>query len=328
MPQIKVNAILFPVKQKKTKKRRLISVVLPCLNESGNLPLIIPEIIAFIPKKYDYEIICIDDGSSDDSFDVIKKMAFKNKKIRGESFYKRFGHQAALIAGIKAARGEAIVTMDSDFQHPPKLLPEIIKLWEKGHDLVKMRKNEDKNVGMTHKITRTICYQIWSFFSDGVLTYGVSDFRLMDRKVAKYILKSGEREMFLRGVASLGARNPVTLPYKVEKRRHGKSSYNLGAFINMFFTGLVSFSTKPVRMAAFVGIFISFFGSVMLVYDLIRALVSGRRIIEGWISLMFVVMILNGFIIFYLGILGEYLSIVFKEVKKRPKYLIAERVNL
>ncbi len=305
-----------------------ISVVLPCFNESENLPLLVPEIVKNIPKSYDYEIICIDDGSTDSTKDVIMAMASQNKKIKGLSFYKRSGHQAALVAGIKYAKGEAVITMDSDFQHPPKLIPKFIKLWEDGFDLVNAKKQQDKSQSIFLKIERKIGYFIWSKITDNLIPPGVSDFRLMSHKVAAYVTRSKEKEIFLRGLVTLAAKNKTEIPYKVGQRKFGKSSYTLKMFANMFINGFISFSTKPIRIASLMGLAIAFITGTFLIYDLAYAILTGRKIIQGYVSIVFLMLILNGFIIFYMGILGEYMGVIFKEVKKRPHYLINKKINL
>jgi dolichol-phosphate mannosyltransferase len=307
-------------------KRKLISIVLPALNEAGNIEELLPLIEKNIPAKYSYEIIVVDDGSKDKTFTVVSALAHKNPKIKGISLYRRFGHQAALLAGIANAKGEAIITMDSDFQHPPEKLALMLKLWEEGNDLVQMKKRQ-KEKGLFEPIRR-VGYFIWSKASDGVLVPGASDFRLMDRHIAEFILQSSETEVFLRGVVQLAAKNPTSIEYEVQKRKHGSSSYTFNMFWNMFINGFISYSTKPIRLVSYVGLLISLIGAFFLISDGLYSFFSDEKIIEGWLTTVFLVLIMNGFIIFYLGILGEYLGVIFKEVKKRPKYIIEKTVNI
>ena len=201
---------------------KLVSVVLPCHNEEKNIGEIVPEITQNIPSSYDYEIICVDDGSSDNSLKEIEQLSRKNNKVKGLSFYRNFGHQQALRAGIEKAKGEVVITMDADFQHPPNLIPKLIALWEKGFDLVQGQKKSDKNASLLINIQRKLGYFLWTKISDGVILPGVSDFRLMSRPIATYIADSNESEVFLRGLVQLAAKKPTTLPYEVNKRRYGK----------------------------------------------------------------------------------------------------------
>lgn len=305
-----------------------VSVIIPTFNESKNIPLIVPAVIKNIPKKYDYEIIFVDDNSPDETFEAVRKIAQKNKRIKGICMYRRFGLQPSFLAGIKKASGDTIITMDADFQHPPELLPKLISLWEKGYDLVQPQKQEDESFNPVLRPIRQVAYRVWESISSGTLTPGVSDFRLMDRKVAEFITLSGETEIFLRGLVNIGSNNPLLIPYKVGKRKFGKSKINLRQLLNIFIVGFISFSPKPLRLASFFGLLIAISTSIFLIIDILHAIISGRTIIPGWETIVFLLLILNGFIIFYLGILGEYIGIIFKEVKKRPPYIIGKEVNL
>jgi len=310
------------------KNKKKISVVVPCLNEEKNIPLLVPEIMANIPKGYDWEIILVNDGSSDNTESKIAKLCLKNKKVKGIFLYRRFGHQAALMAGIKEALGDAVITMDGDFQHPPQKLGEMILLWETGNDLVMGKKKEDKTQGVLMSLKRRVGYLIWEKTTGGILIPGVSDFRLMSKGVRNYILKSKETEIFLRGIVMLAAKNPVFMDYKVDARRFGKSSYSTRVFINMFINGLITFSTVPLRSAGVVGLMVALSAGVFVFADMTRALILGKMIIEGWKTVVLLMLILNGFVIFYLGVIGEYIGVIFKEIKRRPSYLVKERLNI
>lgn len=305
-----------------------ISVVLPCRNESENLPLLIPQIIKNIPRKFAYEIICIDDGSTDGTGEVIKILARKNKNIKGIIFYKNFGHQQALRAGIEKSSGDAIIMMDADFQHPPEKIKEFIKLWERGFDLIQARKVKDQTSSLIIKIQRIFGYRIWKFITNDTISPGISDFRLVSKEIRDHLLSSQENEIFLRGIVSLVANNPITISYIVGKRKYGKSSYTLKMFLDMFINGFISFSVTPLRFATVLGI-VSFLGvGTLIAIDIIRALATGKRIVEGYISLSFLTLVVNSILMIYLGILGEYIGVIFKEVKKRPHYIVRDTVNL
>lgn len=305
-----------------------LSIVLPALNEAGNLPSLVPEIISHIPKKYAWEIIIVDDGSTDGTSRVIEALGSGDKRIKGLVMYRRFGHQSALRAGITKATGDAVITMDSDFQHPPELLPKLISPWEKGHDLVQAKKAEDKSAGHIRSLERAIGYWVWNKVSNGVLSPGISDFRLMDKRVVSFVNQSDESEIFLRGLVMLVSKNPIFVPYRVGVRKYGRSSYSTRIFMNMFANGFISFSVKPLRLAWVVGVLIILSSSVFLVWDIFRAIVFHIPIIQGWLTVVTLLLLLNGFIILYLGIIGEYIGVLFKEVKNRPKYLVQKTINL
>lgn len=304
-----------------------LSIVIPAHNEEGNLSSIAKEIIKNIPSKYDYEIIFIDDGSKDKTLNEIKKLS-KNKKIKGISLYKNFGQQAALFAGIKHANADIIISMDADGQHPPQLIPKMVSLWEKGHDVVILQKSEDKQMSLFMKLNRKIAYPIWSFLSDGIIIPKTSDFRLIDKNIAQTIKDSNESTVLVRGFVTSNANNIAFLEYKVRKRRKGKSSYNFKKLFLLFVDGILLYSTKPLRIASILGLIIAVATGLFLSFDIIHALFLGERIVKGYVTLVLLSLILNGFIIFYLGILGEYIGIIFKEVKNRPLFLIKEKINL
>lgn len=198
----------------------------------------------------------------------------------------------------------------------------------KGHDLVQAKKTIDPTTSLGKNIVRNICYSIWSKISDGILIPGVSDFRLMSKPIAKYISHSSEREIFLRGQVQLAAKNPAIITYKVGKRKYGNSSYDSRILINMFLNGFISFSSKPLRMAWILGLIISGLATIYILIDIILSIISGRSTIEGYKTIVILLLILDGFIIFYLGVLGEYIGVIFKESKGRPGYIIDKTINL
>lgn len=302
---------------------RLISVVLPCHNEEKNITPLLTEIKKSIPRGYNYEIVFVDDGSTDSTRFVIEKLAKKDKKVRGIILHRNFGHQWALYAGIVKARGEAVITMDADFQHPPQAISKMVNGWMEGHDVIQMQKSDAES----SKTTRSLAYKVWKWVSGGILIPGASDFRLIDRKVVDYLSYSEEREIFLRGITQIAASNPLVIKYKVGKRKFGKSSYTHKMFLNMFINGFISFSTFPIRIASIFGLILAFCSAAFLLTDILRAFITGRSIIQGYITIVLLILILNGFIIFYMGILGEYLGVIFREVKKRPKYIVEKEIN-
>ncbi|KKS77839.1 MAG: hypothetical protein UV74_C0002G0065 [Candidatus Woesebacteria bacterium GW2011_GWB1_43_14] len=308
--------------------RKLLSVVLPCHNEAENIKLLVPEIIKNIPSGFNYEIICVDDGSKDKTRSEITNLCRRSKKIKGVFLYKRSGHQAALRAGLLCAKGVAIITMDADFQHPPTLIPKFVALWQKGFDVVNACKAEDKSVDFATRQGRKIGYFLWQKITGGLIRPAVSDFRLISSEVVTYLKSSHETKFFLRGMVSLAGKNITEISYRVNKRRFGNSSYSLSAFVNMFVEGFVSFSLKPLRLAFVVGSVVIIVTMIVFFFDLLLALRANRPIIEGYKTLAFLSIILNGFIIIYMSILGEYLGVIFSEVKKRPSYIVKETLNI
>ncbi len=308
--------------------KKKVSIVIPTFNEIKNVPLLTPEIIKYIPNKYDYEIIFVDDDSPDNTFLEVMKLGKKNKKIKGVKMYKRAGLQPSFMAGFKVATGAAVINMDADFQHPPKLIPKLIELWEKGHDLVEPIKAEDKHSSGVRLVLRNLGYKTWEHLTGGVLTQKVSEFRLMDREIVKYIANSHESEIYVRGVAKLAAKSPAYVPYRVGKRKYGKSNFNLSRMLGIFLTGIVSFSTKPLRIALIVGFVMLPISVSLIVTDSLCFYFFGLRIFGNVSLIAYLALLLLCFTIFYLGVLGEYLAVIFREIKKRPIYTIGQTVNI
>ena len=302
--------------------KKVISVVIPCHNEARNIPLIVPEIVKNIPKKYAYEIVLVDDGSTDLTHQEITKLCNKDRRVKGVIFNRNFGHQAAIMAGLKHTTGEAIISLDADFQHPPHLLPKFINQWEAGHDLVRSQKIADGHLPPLKSFFKKIGYAIWNYVTDGALLPGGSDFRLISKPIKDYLSQSKENQIFLRGNVTLASGNPTVIKYKVNKRKFGRSSYTTKMFANMFINGFISFSNKPLRIASLTGSLLFLTTTLFIIGDIIRALLIGESIIHGWITSMVVTIFLNAIIMIYLGILGEYIIVIFKETKKRPPYLI------
>lgn len=300
-----------------------VSIITPCHNEGKNISPLVKEIKENIPRKYSFEIILVDDGSSDDTESSIEKECNKDKRVRGIILHRNFGHQMALLAGIKAATGDAIVMMDADFQHPPKLIPLMLNEWEKKHDLVRMIKRKSDS-----GFIRKLGYNLWQWISRGMVFAGSSDFRLIDRKIGIFLAKSTERVIFLRGLVSSIARNPVNLTYQVGKRKFGSSSYSYKMFFNLFVNGIISFSTFPLRIASITGLIMTTGATFFLGGDIIFALITHTHIVKGYTTLVLLTIMLNGFVIFYLGIVGEYIGVIFREVKRRPKYIIERTLNI
>jgi dolichol-phosphate mannosyltransferase len=305
-----------------------ISIILPCYNEAENLPLLIPEISKNIPEKYDYEIICIDDGSSDNTGEIISNLCEADHHIKGIFFYRNFGLQQALRAGIAKASGDAVVTMDADFQHPPEVIPQFIKLWEEGHDVVQALKQQDKTSSKQFLASRSLAYKFWNYISDGILIPGSSDFRLIDKRVAEYIRDCPESKIFLRGVVQLAAKDPAVIPFIVQPRKNGRSAFGFRDLMNIFLNGIISFSIKPLRFAWIIGLSVTFIASIYIVADLMYALLIKSAVISGYKTLVLLMLILNGIQIFFMGIIGEYIGVIFKETKHRPIYRIEKLINL
>jgi len=304
-----------------------ISVVIPAYNEEENIGPLLKEIKKVVPRDYDYEFIVVDDGSTDSTREKIEILA-SDSRVKGIFLYRNFGHQPALLAGLTFARGDAVIIMDADFQHPPELIPKMIQLWRDGHDLVVARKKENRVPSLSLRLLRCMGYMMYRLVGNRVLIPGVSDFRLMDSRIATFVKRCPEYRFVLRGLSMLPARSLAIIPYRVGERRAGKSGYSFSKLFSLFLYSVTSFSLVPLRFASILGAILVLSSFVYLSYILVVKFLIGKAIIEGWTALVSLLVILFGFLFFYLGVLGEYLGAVFDEVKRRPRFLIESTVNI
>lgn len=311
---------------------KLISVVIPCHNEEKNIIPLVDEIKSVINKNFsanfDLEFVFINDGSKDKTLEILKSLAKNNKNIKIISFYRNFGHQSAVIAGLMFATGDIIVNMDGDFQHPPSTLVEMIKKYLDGHDLVICKKESVDPSGPIYRLIRQVSYPIFGLIGENKIIPGTGDFRLMDKKVLNTIKMLKEARFITRGLVTMYAKNIAIIPYKVADRREGKSSFNFVQHWRLYTSTITSFTIMPLRIATGIGLTLMLIAFGYLIYVLFMKFVLGIHVIEGFTSLIFVVITLFGFLFFYLGILSEYIGALFDEVKDRPKYIIDEKFNI
>ena len=299
-----------------------LSIVIPSFNEEGNIALIYNQIKDAV-NDFEYECFFVDDGSSDHTFKEIKKLAAEDSRVHGISFSRNFGHQTALTAGLQASKGDLVVMMDSDGQHPPKIINKLIEEQKKGFDIVNTQRLDTADASVFKNITSKYFYNILNLLSDVKIEAGSSDFRLMSRKAVDAFLQFEEKERFTRGLINwMGFKQSVIKYYAVE-RMSGKSKYTLGKMIRFAFVGITSFSSKPLKFSVYAGIFSLIFGLLYSIYIIVMY-VKGNTI-TGWASMMLVILFLGGIQLLSLGIIGEYLSGIFNESKKRPLYFIKER---
>lgn len=304
-------------------KNRDISIVVPVYNEEEVLEQFVEALLDHLKRiRYRYEIIFVDDGSVDHSIDVIKKYKSQNDSIKYISFTRNFGHQYALLEGIRRSSGAAVIMMDSDLQHPPSLIKDLIKEWEAGAKVVQTIR-QDQKISIIKKITSKLFYLALNLFSDLDLNLSTADFRLIDREVVVRLLEFQENDIFLRGLIPWLGYQISYIEFDAEPRFAGKSKYSMFKMLKFAITGLTSFTTFPLRIASVMGIVISIV-SFLVGIQAIYARLFTDKTITGWTSVMTGVFFIGGIIMLLLGILGEYLGKMFIEVKNRPKYIVKE----
>lgn len=301
-----------------------VSILIPVLNEAENILPLFYEVKKYVPE--DFELLFIDDGSTDSTFSEIQQLAFKDDRVKCISFSRNFGHQHALMAGMDYANGDYIITMDGDLQHPPSCLPVILERLENGHDIVLTKRMKTEDLGFVKKIFTRFFYRFINFLSDIPIEENVSDFRGFNRKVLTAIRKFEERDLFLRGIFSWVGFKKVTIPFDAPSRLHGESKYGFAAMMKLALRGTTSFSFKPLRISLLIGTIVSLISFVLLGFTVI-SYVQGKTV-PGWASLMTVVTFMGGIQLLVIGLMGEYIASLFRESKRRPLYIIDEMINV
>ena len=299
-----------------------ISIVIPAYNEAQNLSSVLSAVKQVLyPTQIKYEVIIIDDGSSDNTPEIIESLMTRNNELQFIRFSRNFGHQAALKAGIDHARGAAIVSMDADLQHPPGLIVEMIRHWKAGYEIVYTQRRSDPSLGLFKKLTSRFFYKILRAISDVRIEEGTADFMLMDRKVADIIKTQNDPFLFIRGLIPWMGFKQFKLVYDPANRLHGESKYTLRKMTTFAVNGITGFSIKPLRVAIFLGLIISLLSFLYGLYA-IWAFLYDDRVISGWASVITSILFIGGIQLIILGIIGEYIGKAYLQSKNRPFYLV------
>ena len=307
-------------------KKKLISIVVPVFNEEGNILPFFSELKKSIPGQYKAEFIFVDDGSTDSTLSQIKKLKLKNTNVKYLSFTRNFGHQYALKAGLDHAKGEAVISLDGDFQHPPSLIPKMLSKWDKdGFKIVYTRRVDDEKISYLKRVTSKYFYQIINSMSEAKIDVGSADFRLLDREVVDVIVHSTESTLFLRGLVSWTGHQSFGIDYHPDKRSWGISKYTYPKMLSLALDAITSFSIVPLRFATIIGLFMALFSGIYGLYAVIVFITHRNSVIIGWPSVIISVLFIGGLQLMILGIIGEYIGKIFLETKKRPLYIIQEK---
>lgn len=300
-----------------------VSVIIPSYNEENNIkPLF--DAISKNTKEYNVELIFIDDGSSDKTLENIKNLASQSIDIRYISFTRNFGHQNALKAGYDFATGDCIISMDGDMQHPPELIPEMIRLWQQGYKIVSTKRKHTKSLSFFKRFTSRLYYKILNFFSEIKIENGSSDFRLLDKKVVQELKNFNENYLFFRGLIPWLGFSQIQLEYIESQRFSGKTKYSFSKMLHFASDGITSFSVKPLKISIYLGFIIAFIAFLYILYAIYISVFTNNAI-TGWTSTIISVLFIGGIQLIMIGILGNYLGKLFMENKKRPNYIIKEK---
>jgi dolichol-phosphate mannosyltransferase len=302
-----------------------ISFIIPAYNEEGNIFKIVELINKCVVENlndYEAEIIFINDGSSDNTFGKIKEVSQQNTNVFYIQFSRNFGQRNALKAGLLMCKGDCAISLDCDLQHPIDLIPEMVKEWQKGNQLVYTIRKEDKSLPFLKRFSSKIFHKVISFLSDTHIEYGVSDFRLLDRKVIDVVAKLKEKDIFWRGIVKWVGFKNTTITYVPNERLSGETSYNFNGLVKLAMTGIISFSVKPLYFAIYLGGLFTFL-SLFYIPFILYCAVTGIAV-SGWSSIITLIIFFGGLQLIILGIIGLYIGELFSEVKQRPGYIIDE----
>ena len=279
-------------------------------------------------QNYDHEIIFINDGSKDKTLEILEEIAANDEKIKVVSFSRNFGHQCAVTAGIKYVTGDAIVIIDADLQDPPELIPEMLKYWEEGYEVIYGKRKSREGESGFKLLTARLFYKTLNALSDVEIPKDTGDFRLVDRKVIDVVNSLPEHNKFLRGLFSWVGFNQTPFEYERKERFAGKTKYPLKKMLKLAGDGILSFSTKPLKLVGVLGglsVVISF---IILIYSILSFAFKWNNLTAGWTSLMVTMTFMFGITLISIWMLSEYIARIYDEVRGRPQYIIKKKINI
>lgn len=304
----------------------LLSIVLPAYNEEQNIPNTVKVLTGMLTENaIDYELVFVSDGSRDATFARIQKAAAENPKVRGAEFSRNFGKEAAIFAGLSLAAGDAVVVMDCDLQHPPEVVLEMWKLWRGGAEVVEGIKESRGRESLAHKLSAGLFYKVMSRLIKMDMNAS-SDFKLLDRKVVDVLLGLPERNTFFRALSFWAGFRREYVSYQVQERQFGESKWSTLSLMKYAVTNATSFSTLPLQLVTVMGMVSILFSVVLFIQTFVKYL-SGTAV-EGFTTVILLILVIGGFLMLSLGIIGHYIARIYEEVKGRPKYIIRRTTDV
>ncbi len=301
-----------------------ISAVIPCFNEQDNIIPLYQGLTDVLKPYPVYELLFVDDGSNDNSLEIIRSLASTDTRVRFLSLSRNFGHQHALKAGLDHASGDCVISLDADMQHPPALIPVLIEQWQQGYEVVNTIRGEQKSLSKSKKITSGLFYHLVNKLSSVEIKPGVADFRLLDRKVVDALKQFNENYLFLRGLIPWLGFRQTSVNYEPAERFAGQTKYSFIRMLRFALDGITSFSNRPLYLSIGLGAVIAGLAFVYGLYALYVHLFTDAAL-PGWTSITASVLFIGGIQLMMLGIIGIYLGKLFIENKRRPNYIISQK---
>jgi dolichol-phosphate mannosyltransferase len=300
-----------------------LSVVVPAYNEVESLPLLLARLRGVLAPLGPYEVVIIDDGSRDGTIEFLRRAGAEHPELRYVSFSRNFGHQNALRAGLVEARGDCVITMDADLQHPPELIPELLAGWRAGADVVYTVRRDD-NTSWFKRRTAALYYRMLAALSDDPPAPGSADFRLLDRRVVDVFAELKEHTIFLRGLVPWVGFRQAEVPYTPDARKTGVTKYTVHRMMRLAMEGVTATSIRPLMLASMFGVFLALTAIVYAGYAIYIRVHTGTAV-PGWTSTVVVTALIGGTQLIFMGVLGAYVGQVLREVRGRPPYIVRER---
>lgn len=305
----------------------LVSVVIPVYYEEAVVEVCYKELKRVMYKnKWGYEFIFVNDGSQDKTLSILKDLAQADHQVKIIDFSRNFGHQIAVTAGVFHSLGDVTVIIDADLQDPPRVIEEMVAKWQSGYDVVYAKRKKRKGETYFKLLTAKWFYRFLHYMAEIEIPMDTGDFRLMDRKVVEAFKQMPEKNRFVRGMVSWVGFDQTFIEYERDERLAGTTKYPLKKMIHFAADGIISFSTKPLKMVRTLGSLTILVAIALLIYSLISKFIT-HDVVTGWTSLMVAITFFSGVQLFSIGLLGEYIARIYDESKRRPLYLIKEKIN-
>lgn len=326
-PEFRIPLDSRPERERREEAMSL-SVVVPCFNEEQVLRDTNQRLVAVLERlPLRFEIIYVDDGSKDLTPEILRGLAALDERVRVISLSRNFGHQMAITAGLEYASGDAVIIIDADLQDPPEVIVEFVERWTNGYDVVYGVRSDREGESLFKLWTAKLFYRAISGLSDTEIPLDTGDFRLMDRRVVNALLSMPERDRFVRGMVSWLGFSRVAVPYRRAARFAGTTKYPLRKMVKFATDGIASFSIVPLRLAAWMGFLASGLSVCGIVVVLLERYLGVLGLVKGWSSTVIAILFMGGVQLMCLGIIGEYVGRIYGEAKRRPLYIVRERIG-
>lgn len=303
----------------------MLSVIIPSYNEEANVPLAAQRIPAVLEAAdIPYELVFVDDGSRDATYTRICEESARNPRVRGVSFSRNFGKEASIFAGLREAKGDCCVVVDCDLQFPPECIPEMVRLWRQGYEVVEGKKASRGKESLVYKCSAGLFYSLISK-STHIDMRSSSDFKLLDRKVMDVLNALPEKETFFRALSFWAGFKTTSIEFEVAQRQFGKSKWSFRSLAKYAVRNITAFTTAPLQIVTVIGVLLLACSAVLAVQTLVKYVMG--RAVEGFTTVILLLLIIGGGIMISLGIIGHYIARIYEEVKGRPKFIIARRTE-